>query len=72
MLTGPSGRGAAWLVAFFRILKCVLLLFRNLKFCEAAIQAYQDFRKHPDDRFIETIQPTKMQGNLAVKAVLLL
>jgi len=56
----------------FRIPKRVLLLSGNLKFCEAAIQAHQNFRKDPDDWFIETIQSAKMEGNFAVKAVLVL
>jgi hypothetical protein len=69
-MAAQSCRGAASspLIAFFGP-KNVLLLVRNHKFREPAVQAHENFRKDPDDRFVETVKSREMEGDFALKAV---
>ena len=66
------GAASSPLIAFFGIPKSVLLLVRNHEFSQAAIQAHENFRKDPDDRFVETIKSGEMEGHFALKALLVL
>jgi hypothetical protein len=70
-MPGQSCRGAASspLIAFFGIPKSVLLLVRNHEFREPAVQAHENFRKDPDDGFVETVKSGEMEGDFALKAV---
>jgi hypothetical protein len=60
------------LIAFFRIPKNVPLLIRNHKFCQTAIQAHENFWKDPDNGFVEAVKSAEMEGDFALKAVLVL
>jgi hypothetical protein len=46
------------------------LLIWHYEFCEAAIQAHKNLRKHPNDRFVETIESVEMKSDFAAKAFL--
>ena len=43
------------------------MFIRNHEFCEAAIQAHDNLGKHPNDGFVEALEPMEMQGDFAAK-----
>ena len=59
------------LIACIRIPKNVPSLFGNYKLGQTAIQAHENFRKDPDDRFVETVKSGEMDCDFAVKGALL-
>lgn len=69
-----SGSGAALflLMPLRGILKYFVLLIRNDEFREATIQANENLRKHPNDRFVETVKPVEMECDFSAKTLLLL
>lgn len=52
--------------------KGFFLLVGNHEFCEAAIQADENLRKDPNDRFVETVKAVEMQRDFAAEALTLL
>lgn len=54
---------------FRRIPERLLLFVGNHEFREAAIQADEDLWKHPNDGFVEAIEPMEMECDFAAKAL---
>jgi len=58
------------LIPVVSVLKRLLLLIWHYEFCEAAIQAHENLRKHPNDGFVEAIESVEMKSDFAAEALL--